>query len=72
MDKEFITFLSNLGKQIKQKRLEAGLTQEQMEGDGLYVRYIQEIESGKNVTIRTLFRLSRKLGVPVKDFFETG
>ncbi len=66
----FLTFKKQIGENIKRERVMAGLTQEDMEeGNGLEVRYIRRIEKGHNITLRTLYRLADKIGVPVRYFF---
>ncbi len=69
MDKNFFKFLSQVGERIKKARLEAGLTQKAVAMKGIDVRYIRRIERGHNITLWTIYRLSRKIGVPVTEFF---
>jgi transcriptional regulator with XRE-family HTH domain len=54
---------------IRQAR---GLTQWAMGERGLSYKYYQRIESGRaNVTIRTLARVARALGVPLAEIFRS-
>jgi len=69
-EKEFDILLQAIGKRIKQNRQKAELTQEDMESGKFSIeyKYFQKIEQGKiNITIRTLFKISKKLNVPLKD-----
>lgn len=69
-ENEFELYLKRLGKRIQGYRERAKLTQEHM-SEGNYpidYKYYQRIESGKrNLTLRTLFKISKKLNVPMKD-----
>ena len=72
-DREFQSLLKKLGKNIRKKRNEAGLTQEAMEDSekfGIDVKYIQRIESGRNVTLKTLHKISKRLGIPIQKLFD--
>ena len=72
-ENEFEILLRALGHKIKEYREKINLTQEDM-ADGNYTvdyKYYQRIESGKrNITIKTLFKLSKKLNVPLKDLLD--
>ncbi len=65
----FLIFKKQIRENIKRERVMAGLTQEDMEGNGLEVRYIRRIEKRHNITLRTLYRLADKIGVPVRYLF---
>ncbi|MBP7735457.1 MAG: helix-turn-helix transcriptional regulator [Spirochaetes bacterium] len=68
-DKEFQIFLKSLGEQIKKHRENAGLTQENM-ADIIEYKYFQRIENGKrNITLKTLLKISQKLNIHPKDLF---
>lgn len=72
-DREFQAILKKLGSSIREKRLAAGLTQEDMEDSekfGIDVKYIQRIESGRNITLRTLHKISKRLGIPLQKLFD--
>ena len=63
--------LENLGKALKNIRLEKGMTQEFLaEKVGIHPTYVGKLESGKNnVSIKMLFKISRALGVKLSDIF---
>jgi transcriptional regulator with XRE-family HTH domain len=65
MDREF-------GKIIRIKRVERGLSQEQLaEKAELHRTYISQLERGiKNPTLKTIFRLSRALSVSPQALIE--
>ena len=63
--------MRRLGRLLRELRLAKGLTQEDMTKFGFDVKYYQRIEYGeKNVTLQTLSRLAKALGVAVKDLFD--
>lgn len=61
-----------LGSRIIRLRKNAGLTQEQLaEKSHVNVSYLAKIESGYvNTTVRYLIKISRGLGIKVKDLFD--
>jgi len=63
--------LKNLGLRIKEIRLEAGLTQEDLSAKlKMLLPNYARIEQGRmNVTVDTLVRLSKGLGVEIGEFF---
>jgi transcriptional regulator with XRE-family HTH domain len=65
----FSTYLRQIGRNIKGARQKRGLRQSDVEtAAGLSYRHYQNIEAGKvNVTIETLFRLSKLYKVHVED-----
>ena len=63
-----------MGFKIKEKRLELGMSQEQLaEMSGVSRTIISGLESGKTTvtTTETLLKLSKALGCRVKDIFFT-
>jgi transcriptional regulator with XRE-family HTH domain len=64
--------LRQLGKNIQAARKSCGLKQVEVhEGCGLTYRHYQNIEAGKvNVTVETLYRLSKLFKVSIQDLFE--
>lgn len=66
------TFRKKLGEQIKQLRIQKGLTQEELSLEsGISRSHIAMIESGKrDMTLSALFKISRALGKTVKKIFE--
>ena len=70
-EKEVRTFLVNLGKKLRQCRLEKGWTLERCEEAGYPSwQHLQKIESGRNMTVLTLRTLAKIYKVPVSKFFE--
>ncbi len=68
-DKDFESFLKSLGKKIKEQRENANLTQENL-ADQIEYKYFQKIEYGQvNITIKTLFKICKKLNIQPKDLF---
>lgn len=61
-----------LGSTIKELREEQKLTQEELaDRSHINVSYLAKIENGYvNTTVRYLIKLSRGLGIKVKDLFE--
>lgn len=61
-----------LGKAIKRTRMEKRMTQEILAAEAhIDVSYLAKIENGYvNTTVRYLIKISRGLGVKVKDLFE--
>lgn len=61
-----------LAERVRTLRLARGLTQWAIAERGLSYKYYQRIESGRvNVTIRTLVRVARALGVSVQELFRS-
>ena len=57
------TFLRKVGRKIGEIRFQKGLTQYQLaEKAGVSIEMVQYWESGRNVTLKTLFNLSKHLG----------
>ena len=63
--------LIKLGERIKFYRLKCGLTQEKLaEKVGVHQTYIGKLEIGKiNASVKTLFIISRALGIKLSDIF---
>jgi transcriptional regulator with XRE-family HTH domain len=59
------------GKRLRRIRRQADLTQEQLAANiGISVEFLSNMERGINApSFETLEKLSRNLGIPVKDFF---
>ncbi len=60
-----------IGERLRALRLAAGLTQERLaERAELHPTYIGQLERGeKNVTIESLLKITRALGMPPDQFF---
>ena len=65
---QYERFLRKLGQRIREERVKAGLTQEDMESHDemkIEVRHYQRIEAGEvSVALRTLYKIAKRLRVP--------
>lgn len=71
--KEFLQLRKRLGKNIKNARKDAGLTQDKMADEPypIQLRDYQHIEAGEqNITFDRLARLSKKLNCSMATFFK--
>ena len=62
-----VRFFKGLGARIKELRVGAGYSQEDMLSHGYSVRYWQKVEAGKPITLRTLLRICRIFSAPMSD-----
>jgi transcriptional regulator with XRE-family HTH domain len=61
-------FLKLVGKRVRELRLARGLKQEDMCRFGFEYKYYQRIEYGqKNLSLKTLNKLSKAFGVPPSE-----
>lgn len=61
-------YLKKVGLMIREKRLAAGLRQDDVEYHNISWKHYQKIESGKtNTTIKMLYRLAKAFKCSVKD-----
>ncbi|OGK18663.1 hypothetical protein A3B50_00575 [Candidatus Roizmanbacteria bacterium RIFCSPLOWO2_01_FULL_40_42] len=61
---------SKLGQRIEDLRKKGGMTQEELaEKAGLHRAYFWDIESGRNISIKTAYKLSKALGVNLRELF---
>lgn len=67
MERDFERYCLAVGKRVRELRLQAGLTQEDMMGRGFSLRHYQRIEAGRSVTLRTLWKLARAFGIQLRD-----
>ncbi len=70
---DFDIFAKKFGERLQQLREEKDLTQEFMAGgdEPIEYKYYQRIEYGQvNVTLKTILKLSRKLGVEPKNLLD--
>lgn len=60
------TIAARLGQVIRNRRTEAGLSQEQLaERSGLHWTYVSQVERGRrNISVDALVRIGEGLGVP--------
>jgi transcriptional regulator with XRE-family HTH domain len=72
-DADFERFARKVQKKIKALRKERGLSQEDLMDYEISLRTIQRIEQEKeavNITLLTLNRLSKALGIKTKDLLD--
>ncbi len=68
-EKEIQEFMTLVGQSIKKHRESADLTQEDMSDIADY-KYYQKIEYGqKNITLKTIYKICKKLNIQPKDLF---
>ena len=68
IEKDCVDYLKRLGLRLKAIRAAKGWTLEQTEDHGWTSwRHLQKAESGKNITIATLWKISKVYGVSVAD-----
>lgn len=60
----------DLSNRIEKLRKERGLTQEQLaEKAGLHRAYFWDIENGRNISVKTAYKIAKALGVKLSDLF---
>lgn len=60
-----------LSTRIERLRKEKGLTQEELaEKAGLHRAYFWDIEQGRNISIKTAYKISKALGVELTELFD--
>ena len=64
---DFRRFCGEFGQRVRKVRARRGLTQEDMMDRGFSLRHYQRIEAGRSVTLRTIWKLAKALGVQPKD-----
>jgi transcriptional regulator with XRE-family HTH domain len=67
VEASFTAFCASFGRRVRALRERRGLTQEDMMDRGFSLRHYQRIEAGRSVTLRTIWKLSRALGVSARD-----
>lgn len=68
-ERDILEFMKMAGQSIKKHRELANLTQEDMSDIADY-KYYQKIEYGqKNITLKTIFKICKKLNIQPKDLF---
>lgn len=59
-----------LANRIEELRKKKGLTQEELaEKAGLHRAYFWDIENGRNISIKTAYKIARALGVSLSELF---
>jgi transcriptional regulator with XRE-family HTH domain len=59
----FDSYCKRFGGRVRDLRLRAGLTQEDMMERGFSLRHYQRIEAGRSVTLQTLWKLARAFDI---------
>lgn len=60
-----------LADRIEKLRKDKGLTQEQLaDKAGLHRAYFWDIESGRNISIKTAYKVAKALGVNLAQLFD--
>lgn len=60
-----------LGQRIEDLRKEKGLTQEQLaEKAELHRAYFWDIENGRNISIKTIYKITKALEISISEFFK--
>ena len=61
----------NLGERIEWIRKEKGVTQEELaEKAGLHRAYFWDIENGRNISIKTAYKIAKALGLSLSNLFD--
>jgi len=65
------SFLKKVGRKISEIRSQKGYTQMQLAAKtGISIQMVQYLESGRNITLKTLYHLSQHLNHPVHGFLQ--
>jgi len=66
------SFLYNkFGNRIEEIRKKKGLTQEVLaEKAGLHRAYFWDIETGRNISIKTAYKIAKALDISLKELFD--
>lgn len=60
-----------LGNRIEKLRKKRGFTQEKLaEKAGLHRAYFWDIENGRNISVKTAYKIARALGVSLSKLFD--
>lgn len=61
----------NLSGRIEELRRKRGMTQEQLaEKAGLHRAYFWDIENGRNISVKTAYKIAHALGVKLSELFD--
>jgi len=71
VDPAFERYCGKFGRRVRQLRVHAGLTQEDMMERGFSLRHYQRIEGGRSVTLQTVWKLAKAFGVQPRDLLPT-
>ncbi|MEN9328648.1 MAG: hypothetical protein RI947_1456 [Candidatus Parcubacteria bacterium] len=62
---------SKLGQRIENLRKSKGITQEELaEKAGLHRSYFWDIENGRNISVKTAYKIARALDVTLAKLFD--
>lgn len=60
-----------LGQRIENIRKDKGMTQEKLaEEAGLHRAYFWDIEQGRNISVKTAYKITKALGIKLRDLFD--
>jgi len=67
---KYVTLYEKLGKRIKDLRRKKGLSQEELAAEaGVHRAYMWEVEKGRNISVKTAYKIARALGANLQDLF---
>lgn len=67
---KYVTLYEKLGKRIKNLRRKKGLSQEKLAAEaGLHRAYLWEVEKGRNISVKTAYKIARALGIGLRELF---
>ena len=68
---KYVALYEKLGRRIKELRLKKGMSQEELAAEaGLHRAYMWEVEKGRNISVKTAYKIARALGVSLHSLFE--
>ena len=67
---KYVTLYEKLGGRIRDLRRKEGLSQEELAAKaGLHRAYMWEVEKGRNISVKTAYKIARALGIGLRDLF---
>ncbi len=66
---KYVTLYEKLGGRIKNLRRKKGLSQEELAEAGLHRAYMWEVEKGRNISVKTAYKVARALGIDLQELF---
>lgn len=67
---KYVTLYEKLGRRIKELRLKKGMSQEELAAEaGVHRAYMWEVEKGRNISVKTAYKIARALGTNLRDLF---
>jgi DNA-binding XRE family transcriptional regulator len=68
---KYITLYNKLGKRIRKLRRDKEMSQEELAAEaGLHRAYMWEIEKGRNISVKTAYKIARALGIGLRELFK--